>query len=181
MALDGKQRGVLRGMVTALVLAVVVGTVAVLLPPAALIPLASPADRLAAALRWDVLVVACLILSIGALARHRFFTPADIDGSGLADATGKARLLQAIVQNTLEQTVIALAVHLIWAAAMPVTWQAVVPAAAILFVIGRICFVAGYGGGAPARAFGFALTFYPTALMALVAGLALASRAVGLG
>jgi uncharacterized membrane protein YecN with MAPEG domain len=178
MALDARQRGVLRGMLSALALAIAVGIAAVLAPPAALIPLDGPADRLIAALRWDVLVVACLILSIGALARHRFFTPADIDGSGLTNATDRARLLQAILQNTLEQTVIALSAHLVWAAAMPVAWHALVPAAAILFVFGRICFVVGYGGGAPARAFGFALTFYPTVLMALVAGLTLAGRAL---
>lgn len=62
---------------------------------------------------------------------------------------------------------------------MPPAWQAVVPAAAILFVFGRIAFVAGYARGAPARAFGFALTFYPTVFMLLASGVALILRAVG--
>ena len=56
---------------------------------------------------------------------------------------------------------------------MPASWQAVVPVAAILFVIGRIAFAAGYGGGAPARAFGFALTFYPTVVMIVACAVAL--------
>ena len=43
-----------------------------------------------------------------------------------------------------------------------------VPVAAILFVIGQISFAAGHAGGAPARTFGFALTFYPTVLLVLV-------------
>lgn len=180
MALDHKQRGVMRGMLVALVLAIVVGVAAVLLRPAFLIPLADPADRLAAALRWDVLVVACLVLAIGNLARHRFFTPADIDGSGLTVASDQARVFQAILQNTLEQAVIAIAAHLVWAAALPADWQAAVPAAVVLFVVGRLSFALGYAGGAPARAFGFALTFYPTALMVVVAGLALIGRAAGL-
>jgi uncharacterized membrane protein YecN with MAPEG domain len=54
-----------------------------------------------------------------------------------------------------------------------------VPMAALLFVVGRISFFAGYAHGAPSRAFGFALTFYPTALM-LVATLVVAvAKAVG--
>ncbi|MEK9660833.1 MAG: MAPEG family protein, partial [Alphaproteobacteria bacterium] len=123
------------------------------------------------------LVVACLVLAIGALARHRFLTPADIDGSGLVAGSDRARILQAIVQNTLEQAVIAIVAHLVWAAAMPPAWQAVVPAAAILFVFGRIAFAIGYAGGAPARAFGFALTFYPTVFMLVASGVALILRA----
>jgi len=38
-----------------------------------------------------------------------------------------------------------------------------------MFVIGRILFAVGYAGGAPARAFGFALTFYPTVFLTIVA------------
>lgn len=179
MALDSKQAGVLRGMLAAAALALVVGVVVIVAPPAALVPLANTAERLAAAARWDILVVACLVLAIGSLARHRFFTPADIDGSGLTAGSDRAHLLQAILQNTLEQAVIAIGAHLVWAATMPPAWQAVVPAAAILFVFGRIAFVAGYARGAPARAFGFALTFYPTVFMLLASGVALILRAVG--
>jgi hypothetical protein len=76
------------------------------------------------------------------LARHRFFTPADIDGGGLSQGTSEAQLLQSTLQNTLEQAVLALSVHPIWAAAMPRTWQAAVPAAATLFVFGRLLFSA---------------------------------------
>ena len=55
-----------------------------------------------------------------------------------------------------------------WAITMPLTWISVVPAAAILFVCGRILFVRGYSGGAPSRALGFTLTFLPSVLMAVV-------------
>jgi len=64
------------------------------------------------ALKWDVLLVACLTANIGMLARHRFFTPAGIDGGGLTQGTSEAQLLQSILQNTLEQAVLALSVHL---------------------------------------------------------------------
>ena len=47
-----------------------------------------------------------------------------------------------------------------------------VPAAALLFALGRVLFVAGYASGAAARAFGFALTFYPTVTLLIASALA---------
>jgi len=172
--LDAKQRGVLRGMAAALALAVVALGAAVTTPPAALLPAAPFPATLAVALGWSLLPVACLGLNIGALARHRFFTPADIDGSGLSAGTATARTLQAILQNTLEQAALAVCVYAAWAALMPLAWQAVVPAAALLFGLGRLLFWRGYAAGAPARAFGFGLTFYPSMLMLAALALRLA-------
>jgi uncharacterized membrane protein YecN with MAPEG domain len=77
-------------------------------------------------------------------------------------------VLQATLQNTLEQTVLALGTHAIWALTMPRAWQGVIPVAAILFAIGRLLFWRGYAAGAGARALGFALTFYPTLIMILL-------------
>ncbi len=178
MALSEAQRGVLRGMLIAVAVTLVVIPGATLWPPSFLMPLPAFEQRLAATLRWDILVLICLVLAIGLLARHRFFTPADIDGSGLTAGTDRARVLQALLQNTLEQSVIAVLAHLLWTAATPAGWFAAVPAAAVLFVVGRIGFALGYRGGAPARAFGFALTFYPTVLLTAVAGAWLAVGAV---
>jgi uncharacterized membrane protein YecN with MAPEG domain len=48
---------------------------------------------------------------------------------------------------------------------MPVSWISAIPAATILFLCGRVLFLRGYRGGAPARAVGFTLTYYPTVLM----------------
>ena len=169
--LTEKQRGVLRGMVAGLVVTVGALGLAVVVPPRALLPEQNAPSAIVHALRWDVLLVVWLALNIGMLAQHRFLTPADIDGGGLSEGTAAAKVLQSILQNTLEQAVLAFAVHLIWAAAMPWTWQAAVPAAAILFFLGRAMFWRGYSHGAPARALGFALTFYPTVvLLVLVVG-----------
>ncbi|SME98360.1 MAPEG family protein [Tistlia consotensis] len=167
MALDKAQHGVLRGMLAALALSIVALAGAVLWQPAFLQAPAPIAERLAAALRWEVLPLLCLVAAIGNLARHRFFTPADIDGSGLTAGTERARVFQSVLQNTLEQLVIALLAHLLWVAAAPPAWFGAVPVAAVLFLVGRISFAAGYAGGAPARAVGFALTFYPTLLLTL--------------
>lgn len=173
MALTDKQRGVLGGMAVAGAVTIAVFAAAIWLAPPSLVPTTDISGRLALALRWDLLVIVWLLASIGNLARHRFFTPADIDGSGLTAGTDAAHVKQAILQNTLEQTVLALAVHLVAAVLLPAGWLAVIPAAAVLFAIGRALFWRGYAGGAPARAAGFALTFYPTALLfaVTVAGL----------
>lgn len=172
LMLTEKQRGVFKGMMGGLTVTLLALALAIAFAPAAFLPDGSDAaSALSHALQWDILVVVWLAASIAALARHRFFTPSDIDGGGLSDATATAKILQSILQNTLEQLVLALATHLIWAAAMPWRWQAAIPAAAMLFFLGRALFWRGYEHGASARALGFALTFYPTVVMlfALVA------------
>ncbi len=72
-----------------------------------------------------------------------------------------------MLQNTLEQTLLALTVHLIWVVVMPLSWIAAVPAAAIMFFSGRLLFIHGYSKEAPSRALGFALTFYSSVIMLL--------------
>ena len=168
MALTDKQRGVLKGMTIGAATSLVVIIAAILLGPALLSPDASAGERLAFALKADAFLALWLGVSIGLLARHRFFTPADIDGGGLSQGSETAKVLQATLQNTLEQTVLAVLVHLAWATLMPVSWMAAIPAAAILFLSGRVLFIRGYRGGAPSRAVGFALTFYPSVLMLVI-------------
>ncbi len=163
--LSEKQRGVLGGMAAAFVAGAVCLVAAVVWAPTWLLPGGAFPATLAWSMQWDVAVVFCLALSIGLLAKHRFFTPDDIDGSGLTAGTSKAHVLQSVLQNTLEQSVLAIGIHSAWAVVMPVSWQAAVPVAALLFVIGRILFWKSYARGAAARSFGFALTFYPTLLM----------------
>jgi hypothetical protein len=164
--LTEKQRGVLRGMLLGVVFTLLALALAIVAARGVLLPGDNDvASAIAHALRWDILLVLWLAANIAMLARHRFFTPADIDGGGLSDGTSTARILQSILQNTLEQAVLAISVHLIWAATMPWRWQAAIPAAAMLFFLGRALFWRGYARGAPARALGFALTFYPTVAM----------------
>lgn len=165
--LSQKQRGVLTGMVAAVVASILGIGAAVIFAPRWLLAGGPFPATLAFSLKWDVAVAFCLAASIGALARHRFFTPEDIDGGGLSPGTAKAHILQSTLQNTLEQTVLAVGVHSAWAVAMPAVWLSAVPAAVALFVIGRVLFWRGYGKGAAARSFGFALTFYPSILMLL--------------
>ncbi|WP_218638774.1 MAPEG family protein [Shewanella sp. UCD-KL12] len=88
-----------------------------------------------------------------------------MDGSGLTSGSQQAGILQSLLQNTLEQIVIAGSVYVAWCLLMPASWLSTAPICSILFAIGRISFFIGYHKGAPARAFGFALTFYSSVLL----------------
>jgi hypothetical protein len=102
------------------------------------------------------------MVAIGRVANLRFYTPEDIDGAGLTDGTPQTRLHRAILQNTLEQAVLAVAAYATWAVVMPHGWLGCIAVAALLFVTGRVLFASGYTRGAPGRALGFGLTAYPT-------------------
>ena len=103
-----------------------------------------------------------LLISVGRLAGHRFFTPADIDGGGHTEGTPQARLLQSLIQNTLEQTMLAITAYGSWLWLAPEGRRGLAIVCAMLFGLGRLLFFAGYAYGAPFRALGFTLTFYPT-------------------
>ena len=123
-----------------------------------------------------LLPAVALFIAIARLAAHRFFTPADIGGSAFSAGTDQAKLLQALLQNTLEQLAFTVPVYL---AALSSAYflnndylnnsyhslLASVPACACTFLLGRVLFFLTYPYGASARALGFALTFYPTVLL----------------
>ncbi len=163
-----KQRGVLRGIIVGVTITLVVIVGTMLAGPVLLSPEAAVGERIAFALRADAFLALWLAISIASLAHHRFFSPKDIDGGGLTVGTERANILQATLQNTLEQTVLAVLTHLAWAILMPVSWMSTIPAAVVLFLCGRVLFARGYHGGAPSRATGFALTFVPTVLMLIL-------------
>ncbi len=153
-------------MAGALLVTVVIVALALVFGPA--VPLYR---RLATAIMVDLTVVAWLAGGIANVARLRFFSPTDIAGSGGAEASSGAstavRDASAVLQNTLEQVVLAVSVHI--AAAVLIERSAtLLIALGLTFTIGRIAFWRGYSHGAQARAFGFALTFYPAVVTLLV-------------
>lgn len=131
------------------------------------------AARLALALRLDLAVLFCLAVSIGRVAGQRFRSAEDIGGSVSPSESAAVRRSRAILQNSLEQTVLAVPAHLALASVLPPDRMAVLAALVALFVAGRVAFAIGYSRGAAGRAFGFGLTVYPT-IGALVAATALA-------
>ena len=76
------QKGVAVRILAGLVVTVGALGWAIAAAPARLLP--RDMSPLAFALAWDTLVVACLAINIAMIARHRFFTPQDIDGGGLS-------------------------------------------------------------------------------------------------
>jgi hypothetical protein len=175
MGFTVKQKGVIRGVIpAALITAVSLGGIALLIPLSTL-PADEPGARLAWAVPWLLLPVLTLLVSIARVANHRFHTPEDIDGSGLTHATPQIQVLRALLQNTLEQTVLAIAACVTWATVMPLHWLRVIPMAALLFVAGRLLFARGYCQR-PGRAMGFGLTMYPNAAMLAVLAIVLALR-----
>lgn len=168
MTLSIKQKGVLKGMAMAMLTSVIVISYAINVDPFSYAQNSQISDRLSILGLSLILPTLLLIASIGRLAKFRFFSPEDIDGSGLTAGTSEARVLQSLLQNTLEQLVIAIGVYITWCILMPSSWLSAVPLCSVLFAIGRILFFKGYNQGAPARAFGFALTFYSTVVMLIV-------------
>jgi hypothetical protein len=174
-----KQRGVIRGVIPAALLSVVSICVVSPLLPVSVLPPDEAAARLAWALPWTLSPLLMLMISIMRVANHRFASPEDIDGSGLTVGSARVTVLRAILQNTLEQAVLAVAAYLIWAVIMPLKWLRVIPATALLFVAGRILFMSGYERGAAGRATGFGLTAYPTFGMLVTLAVTLSLRLIG--
>ena len=171
----GERLGVLAGMAAGLAV-----TLAALLWPGLPAGPSDPAARIRAWLACDLWAGAWLAVCVARLARHRFFSDADIDAA-LSVGTSEARVLQSLTQNTLEQAVLAMVAYGAWLIpADPPLPAASVWIAAGCFGLGRLLFMVGYARGAAWRSLGFALTFYPTVgLMLGRAGWLLAEAATG--
>ena len=128
----------------------------------------APSDPLKRIVLWlagDLFLVLFLLFAIARLARHRFFSVEDIDAGG--EGTLRAMALQAQLQNTLEQVVLAIVAHGAWMLLAPAAFGMLALLFAGYFCVGRVLFFVSYGRGAPGRALGFALTFYPSVGMIL--------------
>jgi hypothetical protein len=171
--LSSEQRGILKGMLLGAIL-----PASPILSGAWLIQVPRSPEA-AGHLVWIVPFVVILALPlaaiIAAIARHRFFHAAVIDG-GNDPADRWLMAARAVLQNTLEQTVLATLVFLALAILLPPAWLGILPAAALWFLLGRAIFAFTYVRGAAARSFGFASTFYPTLAGLFAAVLLLALR-----
>jgi len=153
-----EQRGVALRVMAALCVTVLVSATCLHRGAAAPTTLA---ERLIVTARADMFVLCWLAATIGNVARLRFFSADDFAGSGSGTATAEVGRAKAVLQNTLEQVVLAVPVHVALAVLVASSVPLIVALAA-LFAIGRLLFWVGYARGAKARAFGFALTFYPS-------------------
>lgn len=173
MKLTNDQRTVLLGMGSAVgfsiafVLALHHGGVFV--PPAGA---SSPEARIAYALRCDFWAATALFAGIARIAAARFFTN-EIDGS-VAPRARALEIDRAYLTNTTEQLLLLVFAHVGLALVVAEHGLALIPILVTLFLVGRVTFWLGYRHSAPARAFGFGTTFYPTAACLVYAAFRLA-------
>jgi hypothetical protein len=125
------------------------------------LPLDDTAERLAFAAKWLLVPAFALLLGIGMVGTRRFFTPDAIDG-GRTPQSPSFEINLRYNQNTLEQTALVLIAWPLLALWLPADRLGLIPLLAILFGAGRAAFWIDYLIAPWARAFGFALTFYPT-------------------
>lgn len=158
-----KRRQIIAGMVLAMLYATAVlwggSTFWQIAPDTAL-------NRMAFAAPWLLLPGLSLLVAIGCIARARFFDDATIDGDAPAENSSMEINLRYLA-NTLEQCVLVVIGLVALAHLLPTDQLGAVPALAVSFVFARLCFWVGYHRSGPARAFGFAATFYPTVVIYL--------------
>jgi hypothetical protein len=124
------------------------------------LPADDAASRLAFAARWLLIPGLTLLAGIIAAAQQRFYTDA-IDGTRVPRSYSHEIVLRYNT-NTVEQSLLVVILWPALAALLPRDQLMLVPAAAILFGVGRLTFWLGYMIHPLARAFGMALTAAPT-------------------
>lgn len=160
------QRGVLLGSAAGLAFSAVFLAAGYAWLPAAIVglqPAMDAGERIAFALKAHLFVFLWLAGCVGAVSRGRFYSPSDIAGAAFAPPGPAIAVRAAVLQNSLEQAVLAVGGHLVLAALLRGTELLLIPLLVGLFLIGRGAFAARYAKGAPARAFGMAVTAAPTA------------------
>ncbi|WP_313003944.1 MAPEG family protein [Brevundimonas sp.] len=134
------------------------------------------ADRLAYALQANLPVFLWLAGCLRVVASLRFRSDADRPGSAYAAPSARLAVPAAVLQNSLEQTVLAVGAHLVLATVLRGEEMVLLPVLVALYLVGRVFFALGYARGAAARAFGMALTGAST-----IAAFGIALALMGLG
>lgn len=162
--LSSDQWGIVRGAIFALALAGVILASAYLWMPPHLFGLDEDmefGERMTFVLKADLFLFLWLAGCVRAVSSGRFRSPADIRGSAFNAPSPAIAVRVAVLQNTLEQTVLFFAATLILAALMRGFELVLAPFLVGLFLLGRVTFAIGYARGASGRAFGMALTAAP--------------------
>ncbi|WP_262030859.1 MAPEG family protein [Microvirga sp. Mcv34] len=166
MAFDKEQWSISRGSILALLVATVVLGIGVAWLPAEFFGLdrgMPVGDQIAFALKADLLVFMWLAACVRSVARGRFNSPVDRRGAAFGPPSPALAARAAVLQTSLEQTVLAVGAHLILATVLRESELILIPVLAVLYWVGRMAFALGYAKGAPSRAFGMALTGASTA------------------
>lgn len=119
------------------------------------------AERLAFALRADLVIALWVVLGVRMVAKVRFRSAEDNAGSAYSRPSARLAVPKAFLQNTLEQAFIATIGILALATVEGEAALAYVVGTVVLFSLGRVTFLRGYPRGAGGRAFGIATTALP--------------------
>lgn len=180
MAFDSEQLGILRGSALALAIAIAVLSAGYAwLPPAwlGLREEMSLGEQIAFALKFDVPLFLWLAWCVREVSKRRFRSSVDRKGSAFARPSEEIAIHLAVLQNSLEQTVLAFGAHLVLATVLRGTELVIIPLLVALYLTGRVSFSLAYPHGAARRSFGMALTAAPTVVSYLLAtGLMVAGR-----
>lgn len=176
---NDEQRGIIIASIAAIAVSLALLVIAYLWLPPAVFGLEATMDageRIAFALKADIGVFLWLAGCVRGVSSGRFNSPADIRGSAYGPPSPAIAVKAAVLQNSLEQTVLAVGAHLCLAAALRGQELVLVPVLVLLYLVGRVCFAAGYTRGASGRAFGMALTGVSTVAAFAIAVVVLLSR-----
>ena len=139
MAFDSEQVGILRGSGLALAFALAaVGTRYAWLP-ARWFGLSDPmtmADQVAFALKADLLLFVWLAWCVRAVSKRRFRSAVDRKGSAIGRPSEAIAIPAAVLQNSLEQTVLAFGAHLVLATVLWGPELVTIPLLVALYIIG---------------------------------------------
>lgn len=162
--LPTEQRRILRGSAWSALLCGVVGAGACWLLPQFFKPPENLGERIAFAIQADVFVLFLLLVAVRMVSSGRYRSAADNRGSAFSAPSPELAVKVAFLQNTLEQSVLAVGAHLTLATLVSGASLFFIPAAVVLFGVGRLAFWRGYPKGAGARSFGMATTVLPTVI-----------------
>ncbi len=180
MAFDSEQLGILRGSALALAFALPALAAGYIWLPAEMFGLSSAmtmGDQIAFALKADLLLLVWLAWCVRAVSSGRFRSPVDRKGQAFGPPSEAIAIPAAILQNSLEQTVLAFGAHLVLATVLRGAELVIIPLLVVLYLVGRLTFSLNYSKGAARRSFCMALTGAPTvASYLLAAGLMIAGR-----
>lgn len=151
------------GLISLLALAGAVPAAYFMMPVFFVFPEGLP-ERLAFAAQASILVLLCVVVAIGMVSTARRFSPEDIGGSAARAPSKRIAIYVAFLQNTLEQSVIAVGLYFALATLLSGPWLSLIVVGVIFFLIGRVLFFRGYSRGVEGRALGMTLTMMPTVI-----------------
>lgn len=93
------------------------------------------ADRLAFALQTDVFVMFWILFGVGLVSRGRRHSPEDIGGAISGPASPRIAIMAAFLQNTLEQAVLIVGMHLALVTLLPRDALSLIVVSVALFAI----------------------------------------------